>query len=167
MRDPATQDEPGGWRDMRRLIPLVLATVLLGLVGSVVAGGRACAVADEPFPQYETVKEVPIVGHFPSKDSRRGPPPTRSWVRTTVHNLRVVGASRVLCHGILGELVACRVHIDDSVAARILVTLAGRDQEFIGSCQTLSGSLTTGPCFDFMAWEFNLTEQGPPPLPEE
>ena len=140
---------------MTRTAILVLATVTV-----VIVSDKASARAYEPFPDYRTVGEVPIVGHFPSKASRRGPRPTRAWVELTKRNLRAMGASKIECHGLPGRLVACRARIAPSVRARVIVRHAKHGAQLIASCQTLSGTLNAAACFDFTVWEFNWTERG-------
>lgn len=123
-------------------------------------GGVSAALAEyEAFPNYPTVSEVPIVGQFPSKASRHGPIPAPRWVRLTTRNVRIFGASDVRCHGISGRLVACRAHLGESVGVRLLVRPLRRFKEIVESCQTLSGTLNTGACFDYTVWEFNWTEE--------
>src|SRR6185503_12394765 len=128
---------------MKRIAMLVLTTVTLAILSA-----QANAGAEEPFPEYPTVEEVPVVGHFPAKASRHGPRPTQRWVRSTKRNLRGFGARRIRCHGLPGRLVGCKAQIPPSVGARLIIRRASGGGQFIAACQTLSGTLTAGACFD-------------------
>jgi hypothetical protein len=137
--------------------------VLAGTVAAIlflVCGASQALAEENAFPNYPTVSEVPLVGHFPAKASRHGPIPTPRWVRLTTRNVRIFGGSDVRCHGIPGRLVACRAHLGKSVGVRLLVRTLPRFKEIVASCQTLSGTLNTGACFDYTVWEFNWTENG-------
>jgi hypothetical protein len=141
---------------MKRIAMLVLASVTLAVLST-----QADAGAEEPFPEYPTVEEVPVVGHFPAKASRHGPRPTPTWVRSTKRNLRGFGASRIRCHGLPGRLVGCKALIPQSVGARLIIRRASHGGQLVASCQTLSGTLTAGACFDFTVWVFNWSERDP------
>lgn len=141
---------------MRRIAILALATLTLLIVCI-----QASADADEPFPDYPSVEEVPIVGQFPPKASRHGPVPDPAWVRFTKQNLRAYGASDIRCHGLRGQLVGCKAQIPQSVGARLIIRRAARGGQFIASCETLSGTLNDGACFDFTVWVFNWSERDP------
>lgn len=141
-------------------------------VGLAFACGGSSQAAYEPFPEYENVEEVPVVGSLDSDKPRVGPPPPRSAVRLAAHYLRISRASsKVRCHGIPGGLIACRVHIADfqaTIAARLTLTPEGNSRDRILRCETtrlIEGRLSEAPCFDFTVWIFNKWQAGPPQIP--
>jgi hypothetical protein len=147
----------------------VLAAAAVGLA---FACGGSSQAAYEPFPEYENVEEVPVVGSLDRDKPRVGPPPPRSAVRLAAHYLRISRASsNVRCHGIAGGLIACRVHIADpqaTIAARLTLTPEGKYRDRILRCETtrlIEGRLSEAPCFDFTVWIFNKWQAGPPQIP--
>ncbi len=137
--------------------------ILLALLGL----GASAASGYDPFVEYEHADEVPVVGRAEPKGSRHGPVPPRPLVRLATHYLRISeDPSDVSCHRVRGYLIACRAHLNEWVAARLLIHPSGRNRDFIIRCETLR-SLRPGPvsdaaCFDFTVWEFDQWMAGPP-----
>lgn len=145
--------------------------IIAALVGALtLAAGGPAATPYEPFPEYESVQEVPVVGSLDSDTPHLGPPP-RSAVRLAAHYVRISqGASNVRCAGVPGGLIACRARLTGA-GALIVATLAlipkGRFGVQVAGCETtrlISGRLSEAPCFDF-TFAFDKWQSGPPQIP--